>query len=89
MMYRHTKSVDLELLIYKTKSAINAILICPKPTQERPIAQRFSQDIFPSSVGINRKGSEKFAIVQIFQLKVYGLKFIVKDLPEWDSSCTP
>ena len=43
----------------------------------------------PSSVGIVRKGSEKFADVQIFQLKVYGLKFIVKDLPEWDSSSTP
>ena len=42
----------------------------------------------PSSVGIVRKGSEKFADVQIFQLKVYGLKFIVKDLPEWDSSST-
>ena len=43
----------------------------------------------PSSVGIGCKGSEKFADVQIFQLKVYGLKFIVKDLPEWDSLSTP
>ena len=33
-------------------------LICQKPTQERPIAKRFSQDIFPSSVGIEDKGSE-------------------------------
>ena len=48
---------------------------------ERSIAKRFSQDIFPSSVGFGCKGSEKFAIVQIFQLEVYGLKFIVKDFP--------
>ena len=41
-------------------------LICQKPTQERTIAKRFSQDIFPSNVGIDRKGSKKFAIVQIF-----------------------
>ena len=37
---------------------------------ERTIAKRFSQDIFPSSVGIGGKGTEKFADVQIFQLKV-------------------
>ena len=47
MTYRHTKSVDLELLIYKTKSAINAILIYPKPTPKRTIAKRFSRDILP------------------------------------------
>ena len=35
-----------------------------KPTQERPIAERFSQDIFPSGVGFGCKGSEKFAGVQ-------------------------
>ena len=56
---------------------------------KRTFAKHFSQDIFPSSVGIGCKGSEKFASVQIFQLKVYGLKFIVKDLPEWDLSSTP
>ena len=32
---------------------------------ERTIAKRFSRDIFPSSVGIGCKGSEKFADVQI------------------------
>ena len=31
---------------------------------ERTIAKRLSQDIFPSSVGIGGKGSEKFASVQ-------------------------
>ena len=35
-----------------------------KPTQERPIAERFSQDIFPSGVGIGGKGTTKFADVQ-------------------------
>ena len=42
---------------------------------ERTIAKRFSQDIFPSSVGIGGKGTEKFADVQIFQLKVWRLRF--------------
>ena len=36
----------------------------PKPTQERPIAKRFSRDIFPYSVGFCCKGNEKFVIVQ-------------------------
>ena len=44
-------------------------LICPKPTQERPIAKRFSQDIFPSSVGFGCKGTTKFADVQILSGK--------------------
>ena len=43
----------------------------------------------PSSVGIGRKGSEKFAHLQIFQLKVYGLKFIVKEIHQCDWSSTP
>ena len=29
----------------------------------------------PSSVGFGCKGSEKFAYLQIFQLKVYSLRF--------------
>ena len=58
--------------VTKHKASINAILICPKPTPKRTIAKHFSQDIFPSSVGIGCKGSEKFASVQIFQLKVYS-----------------
>ena len=56
---------------------------------ERTFAKHFSQDIFPSSVGIGCKGSEKFASVQIFQLKVYSLKFIVKEIPQCDWSSTP
>ena len=40
-----------------------------KPTQERTFAKRFSQDIFPSSVGFGCKGTEKFASVQIFKVK--------------------
>ena len=47
---------------------------------ERTFAKRFSQDIFPSSVGIGCKGSEKFAIVQIFQLKVERLRFKDKEI---------
>ena len=35
--------------------------------------------------GSRCKGSEKFAHLQIFLKKVYGCRFIVKDLPEWDS----
>ena len=35
------------------------------------------------------KGSEKFANVQVFQLKVYSLKFMVKEIPQCDSSSTP
>ena len=31
----------------------------------------------PSSVGFDCKGSEKIAIVQIFRLKVYSLRFKV------------
>ena len=69
----------------QTQSVNKRYLICQKPTQERTIAKRFSQDIFPSSAGFDRKGSEKFAIVQIFQLKVYGLKFRGTDLPKCDS----
>ena len=33
----------------------------------------------PSSVGFGCKGSEKFAIVQIFQLKVESLRFKGKE----------
>ena len=33
--------------------------ICQKPTQERAIAKRFAQDIFPSSVGFGCKGTKK------------------------------
>ena len=46
----------------------------------KTFAKRFSQDIFPSSVGIGDKGSEKFAIVQIFQLKVESLRFKDKEI---------
>ena len=35
----------------------------------------------PSSVGIGCKGSEKFAHLQIFQLKVYSLKFMARKYP--------
>ena len=45
----------LSFLIVKCKASINAISICPKPTQERTFAKRFSQDIFPSSVGFDCK----------------------------------
>ena len=50
--------------IGQTQSVNKRYLICQKPTQERPIAKRFSQDIFPSSVGIGCKGTTKFADVQ-------------------------
>ena len=38
--------------------------ICQKPTPRKTFAKRFSQDIFPSSVGIGCKGTTKFADVQ-------------------------
>ena len=55
----------------KTQSAINAIKICQKPTQERTFAKRFSQDISPSSVGFDCKGTEKFAHLQILSGKSF------------------
>ena len=36
----------------------------------------------PSSVGFDCKGSEKFADVQIFRLKVYSLRFKGKRIPQ-------
>ena len=55
-----------EVSVSKTQSVNKRYSICQKPTQERPIAKRFSQDIFPSSVGFGCKGTIKFADVQIF-----------------------
>ena len=37
--------------------------------KERTFTKRFSQDIFPSSVGFGCKGSEKFAFLQILSGK--------------------
>ena len=54
-------------------------LICPKPTQERPFAKRFSQDISPSSVGIDCKGTTKFADVQILSGKSDYDKYLNKN----------
>ena len=72
-------SESCEVSNNKTQSAINAISICPKPTQERPIAKRFSQDIFPSSVGFECKGSEKFADMQILSGKSDYDKYLNKN----------
>ena len=68
-------SESCEVSNNKTQSAINAIQYVRNLPLERPFAKRFSQDIFPSSVGFGDKGSEKFASVQIFQLKVYSQGF--------------
>ena len=51
-------------LVVKRKASINAIQYVRNLPKERPFAKRFSQDIFPSSVGFGCKGSEKFADVQ-------------------------
>ena len=59
--------------------------ICQKPTQERPFAKRFSQDIFPSSVGFGCKGSEKFAFLQILS----GKSDCDKDLNKNTGSVSP
>ena len=40
-----------------------------KLPQERTFAKRFSQDIFPSSVGFECKGTTKFADLQILGRK--------------------
>ena len=58
-----------EVSVSQYQSVNKRYLICQKPTQERTFAKRFSQDIFPSSVGIDCKGSEIFLIKQIFDKK--------------------
>ena len=58
-------SESCEVSNNKTQSVNKRYLICQKPTQERPIAKRFSQDIFPSSVGIGCKGTKKNAYAQV------------------------
>ena len=52
-----------KFLLVKTKRN-KRYLICPKPTLGKTFAKRFSQDIFPSSVGIDCKGTELFWIEQ-------------------------
>ena len=47
----------------KCKASINAIQYV-RNLPKKTIAKRFSQDIFPSSVGIGCKGTTKFADVQ-------------------------
>ena len=65
-----------EVSVSKTQSAINAIQYVRNLPRKNHCETLFAGHT-PSSVGFGCKGSEKFAIVQIFQLKVYGLKFIV------------
>ena len=48
----------------KRKASINAIQYVRNLPKERTIAKRFSQDISPSSVGFECKGTIKFADVQ-------------------------
>ena len=59
-----------KFLLVKTKRN-KRYLICPKPTLGKTFAKRFSQDIFPSSVGIDCKGTTKFADVQILSRKSF------------------
>ena len=47
-------------------------LICQKSTQERAIAKRFSQDIFPSSVGFGCKGTKNIVHTQV----LFNFEFI-------------
>ena len=42
-----TQSVNKRDFLSRHKVAQTIISICPKPTQERTIAKRFSQDILP------------------------------------------
>ena len=58
-----------EVSVSKTQSVNKRYLICQKPTPKRTIAKHFSQDIFPSSVGIGCKGTTKFAFLQILSGK--------------------
>ena len=55
----------------KRKASINAIQYVRNLARKIHCETLFTGHT-PSSVGIGGKGSEKFASVQIFQLKVYG-----------------
>ena len=53
--------------------------------KERTFAKRFSQDIFPSSVGFECKGTTKFAFLQILS----GKSDCDKDLNKNTGSVSP
>ena len=65
--------------ICQTQSAINAIQYVRNLPLERPFAKRFSQDIFPPSVGFGCKGTTKFADVQILSGKSDYDKYLNKN----------
>ena len=55
--------------------------------KERTFAKRFSQDIFPSSVGFDCKGTTKFAFLQILSGKSDCDKDLNKNTELMDKDC--
>ena len=64
--------------VTKRKASINATQYVRNLPKERTFAKHFSQDIFPSSVGIDCKGTKKNVYVQEkFTFIAIGYIFIV------------
>ena len=73
MMYRHKKRRPRVAYLQNEKRNKRYFNMSETYPRKNLCETHFAGDT-PPSVGFERKGSEKFAIVQIFQLKVYGLK---------------